>query len=281
MSPPDRVAPQRAYAKIGGPIMAVPEEHSTVTPETPVQPPLSRAAVVVPCYNAGPRLRLVLEKALRHTPHVIVVDDGSSDGAVEAVRDLEVHAISLRPNQGKGVALIAGFRAALEMPGIEHVCVIDADGQHDPAELPSLVNTCETQHADLVIGTRAFDLPQVPWRSRFGNKLTAALASKLLGAAVVDTQSGYRLHSRRFAEAIVRDISGGRYETEMEILIKAVREGFVIVGVPIATVYEPGNPSSHFHKLRDSWRIYSRLFHAAASPRTKETKKDANGPPRR
>lgn len=242
--------------------MLLPDEHGTAA-GTSARPPLPHTAVVIPCYNAGPRLRPVVEKALRYTPHVLVVDDGSTDGAIETLRDLEVRLISLRPNQGKGFALIAGFRAALELPGVEQICVIDADGQHDPSELPNLVKAFETQQADLAIGTRAFDLPQVPWRSRFGNKLTAALTSRLLGAPVADTQSGYRLHSRRLAEAIVRDLRGGRYETEMEILIKAVRQGFVIAGVPIATVYEPGNPSSHFHKLRDSWRIYSRLLRAA------------------
>lgn len=219
-------------------------------------------AVLIPCYNAGARLRPVVEKTLKHTPWVTVVDDGSTDSAVEALADLNIQRLFLHPNQGKGVALLTGFRALLDNPDVSHVVVIDADGQHDPAELPNLVSAFEKHSADLVIGTRAFNLPQVPFRSRFGNRLTAALTSLLLGASIADTQSGYRLHSRTLVEAIVSDIPGGRYETEMEILIKAVRDGYKITGVPIATVYEPGNASSHFHKIRDSWRIYSRLLSA-------------------
>ncbi len=224
---------------------------------------LHQTAVIIPCYNAGPRLRPVVEKTLTHTPWVTLIDDGSTDHAVENLADLNIQRLFLHPNQGKGVALITGFRALLENPQVSQIAVIDADGQHDPSELPNLINALKTNNADLVIGTRAFNLPQVPFRSRFGNRLTATLTSILLGASIADTQSGYRLHSRTLVEAIVRDIPGGRYETEMEILIKAVREGYKITGVPIATVYEPGNASSHFHKIRDSWRIYSRLLRAA------------------
>ena len=114
----------------------------------------------------------------------------------------------------------------------------------------------------MVIGSRVFDRKDIPWRSRFGNKFTAGLTAALLGRRLPDTQSGYRIHSRALAEAVVKDVPGGRYEVEMDILVKAVREGYRVVPVSIATIYEEGNPSSHFNKLRDSYLIYSRLFQA-------------------
>jgi glycosyltransferase involved in cell wall biosynthesis len=222
-----------------------------------------RLAALVPCYNAGHRVRPVVESLLEQVETVIVVDDGSTDGAVEGLRDLPARIVTFPQNQGKGQALLAGFREGLSLPEIDAVVVVDADGQHDPRELPGLFETFLRENADLVIGTRTFELARVPWRSRFGNVLTRNLTRVILGQNIPDTQSGYRLHSRRLLEEIVASVAGGRYETEMEILVVAVRRGYRVVASPIETIYEEGNPSSHFNKLRDSFLIYRRLFRTA------------------
>jgi glycosyltransferase involved in cell wall biosynthesis len=222
----------------------------------------SDLAVLIPCFDAGDRLRPVVEAALKQVHHVIVVNDGCGDDSVDSVRDLPIEIVDFPENRGKGFALIEGFQAALTLPDVEAVCVIDADGQHDPSELPRFFQAFEEKSADLVVGVRVFDQQDVPWRSRFGNKITITLASLLLGQRVADTQSGYRLHSKRFAQAVIDEVEGGRYETEMDILVKAVREEFCLAEVPIATIYETGNASSHFNKGRDSILIYRRLFQA-------------------
>jgi len=200
--------------------------------------------------------------------HIIVVDDGSTDGAPQTVPFEDVRVIRFEKNRGKGFALLEGFREALALANVACVAVIDADGQHDPAELPRLYHVFKERHADLVIGARRFDLAHVPWRSRLGNIVTAALVRMLLKQPLPDTQSGYRLHSRRLLERIVHEVAGGRYETETEILVRAVREGYIVVSTPIQTIYEEGNRSSHFDRFRDSWRIYKRLFRAVRSVKT-------------
>ncbi len=86
------------------------------------------------------------------------------------------------------------------------------------------------------------------------------LTGLLLGQRLPDTQSGFRLHSSKFVDAILEEVPGGRYETEMEILVRAVRGGFKVVPLPIQTIYETGNASSHFSVLRDSFLIYRKLF---------------------
>ena len=217
-------------------------------------------AVVVPCYNAGGRVRPVVEGLLRLTSNVTVVDDGSTDGCTSGFAELGTEVIRLEPNRGKGFAMMRGFEHALTNPDTKYVAIVDADGQHDPKELPALLDAAETDNADLLIGSRMFDGPGIPWRSRFGNKLTALLTKLLYGRAIPDTQSGYRIHSRRFLEAVLADDMGGRYETEMAILVKAMREGFRIETAPIQTIYEDDNASSHFNKFRDSFRIYRVLF---------------------
>lgn len=220
-------------------------------------------AIVIPCYNAGPRVAPVVEDCLNRVRHVVVVDDGSTDDAVNGLPRDRIHLVQFPENRGKGFALIEGFRHALALDGVGCVAVLDADGQHDPAELPELFQAFVRNDADLVIGSRSFDQAHVPWRSRFGNKTTILLTRLVLGKRIADTQSGYRLHSRRFAEAVVRDVPGGRYDTEMEILVKAVKEGYRVIPIPIKTLYETGNPSSHFNKLRDPIQIYGRLLRAS------------------
>lgn len=224
---------------------------------------LNRAAVVIPCYNAGGRVRPVVEQVLGYSPRVIVVDDGCTDDSIASLAGLPVHLVRFSRNRGKGHALLAGFRAALADETVEAIAVVDADGQHDPAELPGLHRCLRAQEASLVVGARRFDGPSVPWRSRFGNRVSAALMRRILGTRLSDSQCGYRVLARPFAQRVVDTVPGGRYETETAIIILAVRQGFRVVSNPIATRYESGNPSSHFRKLHDSWRVMRVLLGAA------------------
>ncbi len=219
--------------------------------------------VVIPCYDAGDRLAPVVTGALRETPHVIVVDDGSTDGAPNGVTGLGARLVGFPENRGKGAALLAGFRAAFEREGCACVVIVDADGQHDTTEIAKLYQAFCREHADLVIGERDFGQVRVPWASWIGNRMTSAVSARLLGVRLPDTQSGFRLHSRRFAEDILASVAAGRYETEMAILIRALRGGFRVRGVPIRTIYDPGNRTSHFRKIRDSWRVWRVLFVSA------------------
>ncbi len=212
-------------------------------------------AVVVPCYNAGDRVRPVVESLLQESSRVYVIDDGSTDGCTEGLAELGATVVRLDPNQGKGFAMLRGFQEALADPEIEYIAIVDADGQHDTSELPWLLGAATTEDADLLIGSRTFDGPEVPWRSRFGNKLSAFVTKVLYGRAIGDTQSGYRIHSRRFVIDVLATLQGGRYETEMAILAIALRGDYRVVTAPIQTIYEDDNASSHFNKLRDTFRI--------------------------
>lgn len=216
--------------------------------------------VVVPCYNAGPSVRSVAERLLDLASNIIVVDDGSTDGCVEPLRSLPLRIIAFPENRGKGHALLAGYKAALEDPEVQCVASLDADGQHDPAELPGLIEAFRREKADLLIGSRDFTRGETPWRSRFGNRLTVFVVGRLLKRHLPDTQSGYRLLSRSFLQSVLPTIQGGRYETEMELLVKAITGGHNVIPVPIKTIYAKGNPSSHFNAVRDSFRIYTTLL---------------------
>ncbi|MFP4191985.1 MAG: glycosyltransferase family 2 protein [Candidatus Hydrogenedentota bacterium] len=237
-------------------------KHAPPTPTAQAAFPDGLCAVI-PCYNAGPRLAPVLEALRELSAPAIVIDDGSAIPIPEETAKCDVELRRFPTNRGKGHALLEGFEAALQRPAVDCIAVLDADGQHDPRELPALHRVFMEKTADLVIGSRRFDAPGVPWNSRLGNALTARLSGWLLGVQLPDTQCGYRLHSRRLVEAVLRGVQGGRYETEMEILVKAIREGYTVVPAPIQTIYETGNPSSHFRRVGDSIRVYRRLFAAA------------------
>ena len=223
---------------------------------------------IIPCYNAGARVRPVAEAVLPRVPDVVVVNDGCTDASIASLSGLPLRLVALPQNRGKGHALLAGMAAALEDAAVRWLVLLDADGQHDPAEIPGLLAAAQAQNADLLIGSRVFDGQAVPWRSRFGNTVTVSVTALLLRRRLPDTQCGFRVLSRRYAEAVLRDVAGGRYETEMEIVVKAIREGFTVGSSPIRTLYEAGNASSHFHKLRDSFLIYSRLLRAVLRRRT-------------
>ncbi len=192
---------------------------------------------VIPAYEEAPRIGDVVRGARVHLP-VLVVDDGSSDDTAAQAEAAGATVIVQRPNRGKGAALRLGFARALELGGAA-VVTLDADGQHDPAEIPVFVATFRATSADLVIGRR--DFGRMPLVRRLSNRLGGLAISWAVGRPIPDNQSGYRLLSRRLIEAIaVSDESGFEYEIEM--ITTCIRAGYRLEWVPIRTIYA-GEPS--------------------------------------
>jgi len=214
---------------------------------------------VVPCYNVAALCGPVVREAAAHADRVIAVDDGSTDDTGEVLAAVaeasggRVRVLGLRPNQGKGLALMAAFRAVLREGPCEVVVTLDGDGQHRPADIPRLV-AASRDGADLVIGERAL-FCTMPLRSRIGNTLTGSFLRRFYPGCPADTQSGFRAIDRPFLEEIVRSVEGSRYEMELSVLLLALSQGRRIATVPIPTLYFQGNRSSHFRPLRDSLRI--------------------------
>ena len=192
------------------------------------------AAIValIPAYNAAPFVADVIRKASAHVP-VIAVNDGSRDGTLDALRTTDATVIDQQPNQGKGVALRTGFRAALDR-GANAVIQLDADGQHDPAEIPLFVEKHLMTAADLIIGER--DFGGMPLVRRVSNTVGRSAFSWAVGRRIRDNQSGYRLLSRRLIEAVLQSKEHG-YEFEMDMILIAIKRGWPIEGVPIRTIY--------------------------------------------
>jgi glycosyltransferase involved in cell wall biosynthesis len=211
---------------------------------------------LIPAWNEVPRIGPVVEAARARLP-VLVVDDGSHDDTVAVAEAAGATVVRHPRNQGKGVALMTGFNWALER-GYEAVITLDADGQHDPAEILKFVSAYEAGAGDLIIGRR--DFSQTPFPRRYTNPIFGAwLFSWALGARIYDSQSGYRLYSRRFLQVL--DLTTTGFELEIEVIIQAVCEGVRIGWVDIRTIYGVGEVS-YFHPLKDSARFLGMVWHA-------------------
>jgi glycosyltransferase involved in cell wall biosynthesis len=204
-----------------------------------------RIVAVIPAYDEGPRIAAVVRAATVHLP-VVVVDDGSLDDTAALAADAGATVVRQQPNQGKGSALRAGFRQAL-VEGCDAVVTLDADGQHDPAEIPRFLEAFGRTRADLVIGRR--DFRRMPPVRRLANDLGGLAFSWAVGRKVPDNQSGYRLVGRRLMEDLLSSRETG-FEFEVEMITTCVRAGYELGWVPIRTIYagEPSHirPIAHF-----------------------------------
>jgi len=225
---------------------------------------------LIPAFNESARVGSVVVGARAHLP-VLVVDDGSTDGTAERAEEAGAAVIRQAPNQGKGAALRAGFRQALG-EGYEAVLTLDADGQHDPAEIPRFLQAYAERHisgpgsgqTDLIIGAR--DFRHIPLVRRVANTLGRWSFSWALGQPVRDNQSGYRLISRRLMEALLDSRESG-FEFEVEMIVTCVQRGFALDWVPIRTIYAGEkshiNPWRHLvNFLRVVWQTRRRMRRA-------------------
>lgn len=204
------------------------------------------ALALIPAYNEGSRVAAVVRAALQVLP-VLVVDDGSSDDTAAQAQAAGAEVVFQRPNQGKGAALLTGLRLALER-GYDAILTLDADGQHDPAEIPAFLAAYTERGGDLIIGQRNFnDMPAV---RRASNTLGTRLFSWALGQPVPDNQSGYRLLSRRLASALLASgqVKERGFEFEVEMIVTCVQLGYQLDWVPIRTIY--AGEKSHISPLR-------------------------------
>jgi glycosyltransferase involved in cell wall biosynthesis len=206
---------------------------------------------LIPAYNEATRIAPVVEGAARHLP-VLVVDDGSKDNTVAVAEAAGATVLRQVPNQGKGAALRAGMRWALDA-GYAAVITLDADGQHDPAEIPVFLDKVAATAADLIIGAR--DFSQMPSTRRIANTLGRWSFSWALGQPVQDNQSGFRLLSRRMMESTLGSQEQG-FEFEVEMIVICVQQGYRLEWVPISTIY--GNQDSHIDPLTHA-KEFSRL----------------------
>lgn len=209
---------------------------------------------LIPAYNAEPFVGDVVRRARAHLP-VVVVNDGSRDGTAQVARDAGALVIDQQPNQGKGAALQRGFAWALEREATA-VITLDADGQHDPAEIPAFLERFHGTRADLIIGAR--DFSQMPFIRRASNTIGRRAFSWALGQPIRDNQSGYRLLSNRLMAAV--SSSGERgFEFELDMIVICVKNHWRLEWVPIRTIY--AEEKSNIKPLQHVAHFFRMVYH--------------------
>jgi glycosyltransferase involved in cell wall biosynthesis len=213
---------------------------------------LDRICILISAYNAAETLGPILEKILSLQIDTIVVDDGSLDETKQVASAHGVHLLEHPYNLGKGAALRTGFQYILQK-GYQVVITLDADGQHDPSEIPSLLRIFRGVKPDILIGSRAGEFGRMTFLRRFWNRLGAKAVARLCHSDITDSQSGFRMIRADVLKEI--DLSTSGFETELELLIKSCKKGFSVLCVPVNTQKVDGTGSSHFRPVTDTWLV--------------------------
>jgi glycosyltransferase involved in cell wall biosynthesis len=213
---------------------------------------LDKICILIPAYNAQETLGFVLKKIEPLKIDTVVVDDGSSDETKRVALENGAQLLEHPLNLGKGAALRTGFQSILQKD-YQVIITLDADGQHEPSEIPSLLKIFQSVKPDILIASRAAEFGKMTFLRRFWNRLGVKAVARLCHSDITDSQSGFRLIRREVIKEV--DLSTSRFETEMELLINACKKGFSVLSVPIKTQHVDGTGSSHFRPVVDTWLV--------------------------
>lgn len=216
--------------------------------------------VLIPAYRPDERL-VEAARALMKVFSLTVVDDGSGEAyfpIFQELRDMGATVLSHEQNRGKGAALKTGIRSIMLKPDDPAgIVTADADGQHTVDDIVRVAIAMEEHPGTLILGCR--DFGKMPLRSRAGNTITRFFFRLSTGLKISDTQTGLRgLPASLFSRLL--ELPGDRYEYEMDMLIALGTWKTPYLEIPIETVYLDHNSASHFHALRDGFRVFSRII---------------------
>lgn len=221
--------------------------------------------VLIPSLSPDERLPAYVKELLAADfGLILVVDDGSSkeyQPIFEEIAGWDGCAVTHHEvNRGKGAALRTGFEYIKAHTALQGVITADSDGQHTVADTLKLAAELGEKE-EVLLGSRDFSRnnPNVPPKSRFGNRLTSCVFRLLYGKWLPDTQTGLRAFRRSLIDFML-GVTGDRFEYEMNMLIQCSALKIPMRPITIETIYHEENKGTHFHPIRDSWRIYKLLL---------------------
>ena len=222
--------------------------------------------VLIPAYCPDEKLSDLVCTLRKMDFSIVVVNDGSESEKDSLFTAVSVYATVLthEKNRGKGAALKTGLeyiRDNFSAPYI--VATADADGQHLPEDILLVCDRAEKRTGTLILGSRMIG-KGAPLRSRIGNGITRQIFPLSTGTAIYDTQTGLRAFSSGLTDYML-SVEGERYEYEMNVLLHLNQKNIKAEEVPVRTVYIDNNSSSHFHPIKDSFKIYREILRFSAS----------------
>jgi glycosyltransferase involved in cell wall biosynthesis len=201
--------------------------------------------VAIPAYNEEVSIGSIVLRAKVYTDMVVVVDDGSTDSTANVARLAGAEVVVHERNRGYGAAIKTCFETARQL-GAGAMVIIDADGQHDPKDIPRLIDGLMQSKSDVVIGSRFVNgngkKQKIPMYRKLGMKVLDTVTNIGTGIKISDSQSGFRAYSRRAIQKI--QLNNSDMAAGSEILINAVANKLTISEVPISVRYDLQNSST-------------------------------------
>ena len=196
--------------------------------------PVSVAAAI-PIFNEGAAISAVIAGVRPYVDRILVVDDGSTDGSGILAAETGAEVATHDRNRGKGVGLRTALRWAKAQPEVTELVLIDGDGQHDPEDIPRLLAELRRQELDILVGSRFLGQNNAPLYRLFGLHVLTASAGLGSGIYVTDSQSGFRVLSRRAIDRL--ELTEDAFAVESEMQFEAAAKGLRLAETPIAIRY--------------------------------------------
>lgn len=222
---------------------------------------------IIPAYNESKNIARIVHEVQQYVSKVIVVDDGSNDETFEIARRSGAKVIRNINNRGKGAALKRGFTESFKYkPNI--VVTIDADGQHDPADIPKLIEPIENHAADITIGSRFHknSMSEIPLKRGIGLSVINVLNKSLIKSNVKDSQSGFRAYNEQVF-SLLKDYDSFGYGVETEQLANAETFGANILEVPVTIRYKGLEGTSKKNPYFHGFQLVSTIIRIAVEKR--------------
>lgn len=217
-----------------------------------------RLCIVLPCFNHGRPLSALLDRLPPAIPY-IVVDDGSGEETRALLESIartrsSVTLIRHEKNLGKGAATLRGMREAWAL-GYSHALQIDADGQHDAADVPRFAEVAHAHPNEVICGRPVFDT-SVPAARLYGRWITHVLVwLETLSFRIVDSMCGFRVYPLRpVMELTAQGFHGTHMDFDTEILVRLFRNGVPVHFLATHVIYPPDG-TSNFRMVRDNARM--------------------------
>lgn len=214
-----------------------------------------RCCVLIPAFREQGRIGGVVGRARASGADVVVIDDGSPDACGAEAEAAGAIVLRHPVNRGKGAALQTGFDYA-RREGYDVAITMDADGQHDPAEIPAFLEAYARTRIPVLIGNRMADAHDMPWVRRTTNRTMSRLLGRVMNQYIPDTQCGYRLYRCDILPLVATDTTG--FAAESEVLLKLAERGVRMDSVRIRTIY--GSERSKIRPCSDTLRFVGMLL---------------------
>jgi len=202
-----------------------------------------RSIAIIPCYNEEATIGSIIVKAKNFVNEVLIIDDGSKDKTTSIAKELGATVITHKTNNGKSASIKTGFRYALDN-NYDYIITLDGDAQHNPSEIPLLLNNLKNNGHDVTLGIRYGNNTEMPIWRKFGKRVLDYTISFGNGGFVTDSQCGFRAFNKKAVENILPRLKGRSFCVESEQLIRAHETGLKIDSERISCRYENLNTST-------------------------------------